>query len=80
MLNGVENYTGIYIHVGNNKDHTSGCLLVGDGVNNNSIGDGALTASVQAFKRLYKKLQPFLNDEEPVEIEIINEDELQREF
>ena len=40
-------------HCGNKDDHTNGCPLVGDGVNNNQVKDGYLSYSAVAYERIY---------------------------
>ena len=53
-LQNVPNFTYIYLHIGNTHLDTLGCILVGDGL----YPDGSrLTASTQAFKRLYAKIK-----------------------
>lgn len=49
----VPGFKGIYIHIGNTDDDSSGCVLLGDAADNNSIGDGTITNSTAAFKRFY---------------------------
>jgi hypothetical protein len=71
-VKGVKGFNSIYIHVGNDDDDTSGCILTGDGANNNTRGAGKISSSTVAFKRLYHKLKPFINDDS-VTIEIMNE-------
>ena len=44
----VENYTNVYIHIGNFATDTQGCLLVGEGAAAEMV-----TNSVKAYKRLY---------------------------
>lgn len=45
----VPNFSHIYIHIGNNHQHTSGCILIADGV---SAGlPRAITQSALAYKR-----------------------------
>ena len=57
MLHDVPNFQYVYIHVGNDDDHTDGCLLVGDAVKSNIFNeDNNLTSSGPAFKRLYHKM------------------------
>ena len=57
MLQDVPNFQYVYIHVGNDEDHTDGCLLVGDAVKSNRFNeDNNLTSSGPAFKRLYQKM------------------------
>lgn len=61
MLKDVKGFTGIYIHPGRNDDFTDGCITVGDNANNNSMGDGEITASVPCFMRLYAFLYDHLD-------------------
>lgn len=62
LLIDVPNYTGIRIHNGSNKDHTSGCILVGF-----NKTKGQLTDSYIMSKLLTKRLKSL---SEPIEIEI----------
>ncbi len=52
----VPNFTWILIHTGNDDDATAGCLLVGDGTNNNNIKDGFISSSRDAYKRIYPEI------------------------
>ena len=62
LLVDVPNYTGIRIHNGSNKDHTSGCILVGF-----NTSKGKLTDSRKTSDKLTEKLKSL---SEPIEIEI----------
>lgn len=62
LLVDVPNYTGIRIHNGSNKDHTSGCILVGF-----NTAKGKLTNSRKISDQLTEKLKSL---SEPIEIEI----------
>ena len=62
LLVDVPNYTGIRIHNGSNKDHTSGCILVGF-----NTAKGKLTNSRKTSDQLTEKLKSL---SEPIEIEI----------
>ena len=62
LLVDVPNYTGIRIHNGSNKDHTSGCILVGF-----NTAKGKLTDSRKISDQLTNLLKSL---SEPIEIEI----------
>ena len=62
LLVDVPNYTGIRIHNGSNKDHTSGCILVGF-----NTSKGILSDSRKTSDQLTEKLKSL---SEPIEIEI----------
>ena len=62
LLVDVPNYTGIRIHNGSNKDHTSGCILVGF-----NTSKGMLTNSRKTSDKLTNLLKSL---SEPIEIEI----------
>lgn len=49
----VPGFQFILIHTGNDDEDTEGCLLVGDGANQNVSRDGKITASQNAYKRIY---------------------------
>lgn len=71
-ITGVPEFTGIYIHAGNDETHTDGCLLVGNILHNphvvlkNQLGD-----SITATKNLYSIIYPLLEKGEQVTIEFI---------
>jgi len=52
-LQDVPGFTFVYIHPGNKRSHTLGCILTGDSVNNNQLDDGFLGASRAAYERIY---------------------------
>lgn len=56
----VPGFVGIYIHLGNSDIDSMGCILVGDAVDNNTIGGGTITNSTQAFTRIYKEISDAL--------------------
>ena len=62
LLVDVPNYTGIRIHNGSNKDHTSGCILVGFNTSKGILSDSRKTSDL-----LTEKLKSL---SEPIEIEI----------
>jgi hypothetical protein len=55
-LKNVPGFYFIYIHTGNKRGHTEGCILVGDSLNNNSIKEGFVGSSRDAYVRLYQKV------------------------
>lgn len=65
----VPNFKFIYIHAGNNDDHTSGCLLIGNTANNNRVADGFIGESRKAYVELYKMVVEALDRGEEVSIE-----------
>jgi hypothetical protein len=72
-LQNVPGFEGIYIHVGNNHQHTDGCLLIADGVTA-GISQKSLRDSRNAYQRFYKIIAALLDSNEPVNIQILNED------
>jgi len=68
-LQNVDNFKWVYIHTGNNEDHTEGCILVGNSV---SCTPGAqhVGASVLAYKRIYPKIAKAIEKGETVTIEV----------
>ena len=64
----VPNFEFILIHTGNTDDHTAGCLLIGDTVNNNSVTDGFLGKSGDAYKRIYPEIRDTILQGEEVTI------------
>ncbi len=64
----VPGFEYILIHCGNNESHTSGCLLVGDTVNNNTVNKGFIGESTKAYKRIYPQIINALQRKEPVTI------------
>jgi hypothetical protein len=72
-LKNVLGFEGIYIHVGNNHENTDGCLLIADGVTA-GISQKSLRDSRNAYQRFYKIIAALLDSNEPVNIQILNED------
>ncbi len=70
-LRNVKNFEWIYIHIGNSKRDTKGCILVGNSsdILNESIGN-----STSAYLKLYPKITTAIGNGEGVIIEIINYD------
>ena len=52
-LQDVPGFKYVYIHTGNNDDHSEGCILVGDGQVQNVTERGSVQSSVAAYTRLY---------------------------
>lgn len=72
----VPNFVGVYIHIGNTDLDSAGCILLGDGVDNNTVTEGSLTASTIAFKRFYEEIYDTLEQGGKAFIEIRNEGHL----
>ena len=72
-LKDVPNFTYIYIHQGVTDEHSSGCILVGDGANNNVTNQGRLSNSAEAFKRIYLKVLAAIESGERVFITVKDE-------
>ena len=71
----VPGFEYILIHTGNTDEHTAGCLLVGSSQQENiSKGDGFISASVAAYKRIYPSIAAALEAGEEVTITYIDYD------
>lgn len=75
-VTGIQNFKGVYIHVGNKDEDTEGCILVGDNADNNRIGYGSISNSVQAFSRIYKYIYDHLESGQKAFLEVRNENKL----
>ena len=64
----VPEFDYILLHCGNTEEHTAGCLLLGDTVNNNQTKSGFLGESTTAYKRVYPLIIAALERNEPVTI------------
>lgn len=63
----VPDFTGIYIHVGNDDDDTAGCLLVGYGMSGDANDfNSKITSSTAAYEKLYQIVGDALNSGEGV--------------
>ena len=76
-LQDVPNFTYIYIHEGVTDEHSSGCILVGDGANNNVTNQGKISSSAKAFKRIYLATLAAIERGEQVFITVKDEQGLQ---
>ena len=71
-LKDVPDFQWIYIHTGNKRGHTEGCILVGDSLNNNRISDGFVGKSRDAYRRVYPIIAKAIESNEEVSIRISN--------
>jgi hypothetical protein len=55
-LRDIPDFQFVYIHTGNNDDHSEGCILVGDGQVQNVTERGSVQSSVAAYTRLYQAI------------------------
>ena len=70
----VPNFQFVYIHHGNDDDDTDGCILLGDSAQSNTVGQGKIGYSRNAFTKFYKKVWKALKSGEKVSITIIDFD------
>ena len=68
----VPDFKWVYIHTGNKRGHTEGCILVGDSLNNNQIGDGFVSRPRDAYQRIYPKIAAAIEGGEKVTLRISN--------
>ena len=78
-IKNVENFKGIYIHVGNNHGDTKGCLLIADGLNTGSA-ENVVFSSANAYTRFYLQIKQTLEAKIPVRIRIFDENWLQHNY
>lgn len=71
-IKNVPGFVGVYLHIGNFDADTAGCVLLGDGADNNTIGPGQISNSTNAFKRFYESVYDHL----PVTLIVRDEKEL----
>lgn len=75
-IQGVPNFTWVYIHCGNTDDHTDACYLVGDQLTQNITDEGFLGASSAAYRRIYPKIAGAILSGEEVWITFVDYDEV----
>ena len=68
----IPNYDKVYVHIGNSHRDTEGCILIADGVNAAST-EKMILQSQKAYERFYKMVLPKINQNEPLTINILNE-------
>ena len=73
----VPNYKNVYIHIGNTKKDTAGCLLIADGVTATSA-QKSISYSTQAYKRFYEHISKLIENGEKVRIAIHDENWFQK--
>ena len=70
-LRDVPGFEYVYLHVGNKRGHTEGCILVGDTLNNNQRGNGFVGSSRDAYEHIYPLIaDAILDDRQDVWIRI----------
>lgn len=69
-LQDVLGFLWVYLHPGNKAEHSKACILVGDTINNNQIGNGFLGKSRQAYERIYPLIADAIETGEEVTIRI----------
>lgn len=73
-ITNVKDFSGVLIHVGYGEKDTEGCVLLADTIGNNTVDVGNLGGrSMDAVKRFYKKVYPYLEQGGKVFLEIRNE-------
>ncbi len=65
----VPGFEYILWHTGNNDDHTSGCLLLGDTSQQNITKAGFIGASTDAYKRVYPRIAEAIECGDEVKVE-----------
>jgi len=76
-IKGIPNYDLVHIHIGNNHKDTKGCILIADGVNA-SQPEKMILQSQKAYERFYKNIYPKIDQNEPMAINILNEEWFER--
>ena len=66
----VNGFSDVLIHIGNDDEDTSGCILLGNKANNNQIKDGFISSSTDAYKCVYPQIKDALVSGEHVSLDI----------
>lgn len=75
-ITGIQNFSGVYLHAGNNEDHSEGCVLTGNTQNNHHTVQGnSLVSSIDGTRRVYELVYPELEAGKKVFIQIRDEKE-----
>jgi hypothetical protein len=78
-ITNVPQFSGVLIHVGYGEKDTEGCILLADTIGNNTIDSGNIASrSMDAVKRFYQKVYPYLESGGIVNLEIRDENFLIR--
>ncbi|GJM64650.1 hypothetical protein PEDI_52020 [Persicobacter diffluens] len=72
-IKNIPDFQRVYIHIGNNRHDTGGCILIADGVNASSM-EKTIQYSTRAFERFYKRIEALIEGGEKIRICISNED------
>ena len=71
-LQDVPGFKWIYLHIGNTDKHTSGCILLGYGIESLPDGKQRTTKSTPAYLALAAKIYKAMDDGEQIWIEIMD--------
>lgn len=78
-ITNVPGFSGVLIHVGYGEKDTDGCVLLDDTIGNNSVDVGNIGGrSLDAVKRFYLKVYPYLQQGGKVNLEVRDETFLKR--
>lgn len=75
-ITNVPNFSGIYIHAGNDETHSDGCLLVGNSTSNHwVVAKNPLVSSIDGTRRVYELVYTHLEKGGKAFIQIRDEKE-----
>lgn len=75
-LQDVPNFQYILIHLGNTKEHTEGCILIGNAHGRDKNGDFEVYNSTDSYKEFYPIIRDAILQGRKVFIEIENDEDL----